>query len=204
MNEMQFTKMTGISEHLASRWFFPIDNSMKAFGISSEIDQAMFIAQVGHESGAFQQTVESLNYTPAALLKIYETRISPQQADALGRTNVHPAQQEAIANIVYGNRLGNKKNGDGWKYRGRGLIQITGLDNYLLCGAALKLNLVSSPELLEEDIHAAQSAAWFYVVKGCLHYSGDIMRITRMINGGVNGLEDRRIRFHNALKVMSI
>ena len=204
MDENQLRKMTGISEQLASQWFIYIKNALNEFSITAITDIAMFISQVGHESGGFRQVVESLNYSPAALLKTYGKRITPQQAQFFGRTDSHPAQQDVIANIVYASRMGNKNPGDGWKYRGRGLIQITGAENYRLCGEALKLDLIQSPELLEEYNHAARSAAWFYTAKGCLRHSDDIIRVTRMINGGENGLEDRRARFEKALEVMSV
>lgn len=204
MDKTQFKKMTGISEQLASQWFLHIKNAMSEFSITAITDIAMFISQVGHESGGFQQVVESLNYSPAALLKTYGKRITPQQAQFFGRTDSQSAQQDVIANIVYANRMGNKNTGDGWKYRGRGLIQITGAENYQLCGKALKIDLIHSPELLEEYNLAARSAAWFYTAKGCLRHSDDIIRVTRIINGGENGLDDRLARFEKALEVLSV
>lgn len=197
MNQQQFQKAAGLSVGLAARWFQPVDAAMREFGITAPADQAMFIAQAGHESDGFTAVVENLNYTPAALVATFGKRISQQQAAALGRTSAHPARQDAIANLVYSNRLGNKAAGDGWKFRGRGLIQITGLENYRTCGAALKLDLVTSPELLEQERHAARSAAWFYTSKGCMAY-GDILSVTRIINGGLNGIDDRKARYNKA------
>lgn len=203
MNRSQFEQAAGISAGLAARWFQPITDAMNEFGITEPQDKAMFIAQVGHESAGFSALVESFNYTPAALLTTFGRRVTNYQASMLGRANGKPARQEAIANLVYNNRLGNKAAGDGWKYRGRGLIQITGLNNYRDCGNGLKLDLVTSPELLEKDINAARSAAWFYVSKGCLKYTDDLVRITQIINGGQNGLDDRRVRYAKAKAVIS-
>lgn len=198
MDLEQFQKAADISAGLAARWFPHIDAAMKEFGITAATDQAMFIAQVGHESGGFRQVVESLNYTPGALVTVFGKRITQQQANALGRTTQQPARQDAIANLVYASRLGNKASGDGWKYRGRGLIQITGLDNYRACGAALKLDLVTKPELLELELQAARSAAWFYTSKGCMAYGADLYRVTQIINGGLNGIDDRKVRYNKA------
>lgn len=198
MNQQQFQQAAGISAGLAACWFPPVDAAMREFGITSRADQAMFIAQIGHESDGFTSMVENLNYTPAALVATFGKRITQQQADALGRTTQQSAHQDAIANLVYSNRLGNKAAGDGWKYRGRGLIQITGLENYRNCGAALKLDLVSTPEHLEQYLHAARSAAWFYTSKGCMAYGADVHRVTCIINGGVNGIDDRKARYNKA------
>ncbi|UBM39730.1 glycoside hydrolase family 19 protein [Hafnia paralvei] len=204
MQISDFQQAADISADLASRWFPHIDAAMKEFGITAAADQAMFIAQVGHESGGFRQVVESLNYTPGALVTVFGKRITQQQANALGRTTQQPARQDAIANLVYANRLGNKASGDGWKYRGRGLIQITGLDNYRACGAALKLDLVTKPELLELELQAARSAAWFYTSKGCMAYGADVYRVTQIINGGLNGIDDRKVRYNKARAALMV
>lgn len=208
MNQILFQKAAGISARLALRWFQHIDAAMKEFGITAPLDQAMFIAQMGHESTGFTRLVENLNYAAENLVPTFgRHRITPQQAAALGRTATQPANQKAIANLVYGGEwgkknLGNQVTGDGWKYRGRGLKQITGLSNYRNCGHALKLDLVTQPELLEQDEYAARSAAWFYVSHGCLLHSGDVERVTLIINGGRKGLDKRRVLFNQAKSVL--
>ena len=207
MNQSQFQRAAGISAGLAARWFPYIDAAMKEFGITAPLDQAMFIAQCGHESTSFTQLVESFNYSVAGLAGFVKAkRITQDQANSLGRKSSEKVltleRQRAIANLVYSNRYGNKSAGDGWKYRGRGLKQITFLDNYLRCGTALRLDLVSNPELLEKDINAARSAAWFYTSSGCLKYPGDLVRVTQIINGGQNGIDDRRARFLKAKSVL--
>ena len=208
MNQILFQKAAGISAGLALRWFQHIDAAMKEFGITAPLEQAMFIAQMGHESTGFTRLVENLNYAAENLVPTFgRHRITPQQAAALGRTATQPANQKAIANLVYGGEwgkknLGNQVAGDGWKYRGRGLKQITGLSNYRSCGHALKLDLVSHPELLEQDEYAARSAAWFYASRGCLLHSGDVERVTLLINGGYNGLDKRRALFNLAKSVL--
>ncbi|WBM69146.1 glycoside hydrolase family 19 protein [Buttiauxella sp. WJP83] len=198
MNQQQFQMAADISAGLAARWFPHIDAAMKEFGIMSPVDQAMYIAQVGHESSGFSTLVESFNYSVEGLKLTFGSRLSPYQCELLGRVNSKQvAHQPQIANLVYGGRMGNKDAGDGWRFRGRGLIQITGLTNYRDCGTGLKLDLITSPQLLEQDRHAARSAAWFYTSKGCMVYA-DINRVTRIINGGLNGIEDRKARYNKA------
>ncbi|MEH2922410.1 glycoside hydrolase family 19 protein [Samsonia erythrinae] len=203
MNIEQFRNASGISTALATRWHPHIMATFDEFNIKSSTDRSMFIAQVGHESAGFSRVVESLNYTPAALVSTFGRRITQYLADMLGRTPKRPANQEAIANLVYAGRLGNKGKSDGWRYRGRGLIQITGLDNYRACGAGLKLDLVTSPELLEQDSNAMRSAGWFWKSRRLGQYGEDMERVTLVINGGRNGIEDRRERFELARQVLT-
>lgn len=203
MTKEQFKLAAGISDSMAEKWYNHIYNAMNEFGIIENIDKAMFIAQAGHESGGFQSIIESLNYSVSGLKLTFPKRISDYQTEMLGRKPGQAANQQAIANLVYGGRLGNKGAADGWKYRGRGLIQITGLDNYRACGTALKIDLIASPSLLESEKEASRSAAWFYVSKGCLKYPGDLVRVTQIINGGQNGFNDRKDRFNKARSVLA-
>ena len=204
MNQAQFQKAAGLSAGLAARWYPHIDAAMKEFGITAVNDQAMFIAQLGHESAGFTSLVESFNYSVDGLKKTFGKRLTPYQCEMLGRVDgKQNAHQPQIANLVYGGRMGNIFEGDGWKYRGRGLLQITGRENYTKCGTALKLDLVSTPELLVQERHAARSAAWFFALRGCLLYSGDIVRVTQIINGGQNGVADRKVRYSRAQAALS-
>lgn len=208
MDISQFQKAAGVSLALATRWHSYITSAMKEFGINNPDDQAMFIAQAGHESAGFSSLVENFNYSVSGLAGFVRAgRLTQDQANTLGRRQGEPslplARQRAIANLVYSKRMGNNGPGDGYNFRGRGIIQITGLTNYRNCGNGLKVDLVSQPELLAQDEYAARSAAWFYVTNGCLKYTGDIARVTRIINGGSNGIDDRQARYLTAKKALS-
>lgn len=206
MNAEQFQRAAGISSELACRWHQHIISAMQESGITLPIDQAMFIAQVGHESGGFSRLIESFNYSVAGLQQTFGNRLTKDQISFLGRKTYEKSlpveRQRAIANLVYSKRMGNNGPQDGWKYRGRGLIQITGLSNYRDCGNGLKVDLLENPDLLSQDSYAARSAAWFFSSKGCMKYSGDIARVTQIINGGQNGIDDRKQRFEVARRAL--
>lgn len=179
--------------------FVPVLNTaMSRYQIVGTKRIAAFVAQVGHESGHLTRLVENLNYSADALRRNWPRRFDVELASAVAR------KPEQIANIAYGNRMGNTEQGDGWKYRGRGLIQITGKNNYCACGEALGLDLIAQPELLEKPQHACMSAAWFWATSGLntLAHAGKFDAITQRINGGQNGAEDRQALYAKALKVL--
>nr|WP_308530153.1 glycoside hydrolase family 19 protein [uncultured Serratia sp.] len=203
MTQDQFQQAADTSADLAARWFKPITAAMAEFGITTPVQQAMFIAQTGHESLGFKRLAESFDYTPAALQATFGSRISRDQAAMLGRTADHPARQEAIANLVYQGRYGNKLPGDGWKFRGHGLIQITFLDNHKACGKALGLDLVANPELLMADVNAARSAGWYWRSRNINQVVGDITESTRRINPALHALGQRETRYKRAIAVLA-
>ena len=188
------------SAGLSAGVFVPVLNTaMNRFHISGVNRIAAFVAQVGHESGQLTRLVENLNYSADALRKTWPSRFDANLASAVAR------KPEQIANIAYGNRMGNAAPGDGWKYRGRGLIQITGKNNYRACGEALGLGLIAQPDLLEKPQHACMSAAWFWATNGLntLADAGKFDAITQRINGGQNGSADRQALYARALKVLA-
>src|SRR5690606_7357070 len=186
----EFTAATGADP----KWYKPLTVAMHRFGINTPLRQAHFLAQIGHESGGFARLVENLNYGSLALLKTWPTRFVEATAAQMAR------KPEIIANHVYGGRLGNTEPGDGWRYRGRGLVQLTGRANYEEAGRAIGLPLVDKPELLEQPEAAALSAAWYWSSRnlGRLADLDDLVGVTRKINGGTHGLDDRRKRLLRA------
>lgn len=201
-----FQKATGVTDAQRDMWFPRISASMAAFGITTGLRQAHFLAQVGHESAGFTKTEEGLNYSENALTAMFGKRITPAQANAYGRNAAHPANQKMIASIIYANRNGNGDvaSGDGFRYRGRGLIQITGKANYAALNGQLSADVVANPDLLKEPMQAAMSAAAWWKNHGLneLADSDDVTRITRVINGGTNGLEDRKSRLIKAKGIL--
>jgi putative chitinase len=178
-----------------------LNTAMAQFGISTPLRMAAFLAQVGHESAHLTAVVENLNYSASALQATWPSRFPAALAAQVAR------KPEQIANIAYGSRMGNGPpvTGDGWKFRGRGLIQVTGWVNYQACGAALGLDLLNKPELLEQPVYAALSAAWFWQSNGlnAMADAGKFEAITKKINGGLNGQADRLEIYQRALKVLA-
>lgn len=193
----------GITESAAGLWASHVNSALSLCGCSTAEHVAMWIAQVGHESAGLTRLVESLNYTPDGLMATWPTRYTRARAIEHGRTADKAADQRAIAIHVYGDRLGNRQNTlDGWTYRGRGPIQVTGRANYRECGQAIGVDLESEPSLLELRSTGAASTAWFWRKHKLTGYNGDVLAVTRRINGGTNGIDERQRRYARALSVL--
>lgn len=201
-----FQLATGVSNALRDAWFPHIAASLSAFQISTPLRQAHFLAQTGHESAGFLKVEEGLKYSENALTAMFGKRITAEQARAYGRNAMHVANQKMIASIIYANRNGNGDvdSGDGYRYRGRGLIQITGKANYAALVKQLGADVVANPDLLLGYRFAAMSAAAWWKNHGLneLADSDDVLRITRIINGGTNGLDDRKSRLSKSKGIL--
>lgn len=188
----------------------PLEAAMRKFSIITAESRAAFIAQVIHESAGLRTFSENLNYSATALSQVFgATRFPPAVAAHYGRTADHPADQVGIANIAYANRMGNgpAESGDGWRFRGRGPIQLTGRDNYTRCGAAIGPDLVGNPDLLLLPHYGCMAAGWYWATgnrtgKSLNAFGGDIDSISKIVNGGSNGLSERRMLFEKALRVL--
>jgi putative chitinase len=181
----------------AEKWVEPINAAMERFEINTPERVAGFLAQCAHESAHFARTTENLNYSADGLRRVFPKYF--RDVDA----NDYHRQPEKIANRVYSSRMGNgdEDSGDGWRYRGRGLIQLTGRSNYSALAADIDVDVVEDPDLVAEPELAALSAAWFWWKNGLNKFADaqDIVGMTKRINGGTIGLEERRHLYHRAL-----
>jgi putative chitinase len=165
---------------------------LPSYQINLPLRLAHFFAQIIYESGNLHSKEENLNYSAQRLREVF-----PKYFKTDDIASKYAKNPEKIANRVYCNRMGNgnESSGDGWKFRGRGLIQLTGRDNYKACGDALKLDLLANPDLLcQSPENIVRSACWYWASKNLnkLADADDIMAITKRVNGGLNGLESRK------------
>ncbi|HBO3594435.1 TPA: glycoside hydrolase family 19 protein [Pseudomonas aeruginosa] len=207
ITEQQLLQIFPNAGHRAGFFVPALNAAMGRFGITSPVRVAVFLAQIGHESSQLARLVENLNYSARGLAAIWPSRY--RGAD--GKPNAlalnlarHP---QAIANNTYASRNGNgdEASGDGWRYRGRGLLQITGRANYRAAGVGLGQPLEQEPELLEQPEFAVLSAAWWWASHGLneLADRGEFAAITRRINGGLNGQAERLELWERAKRVLS-
>jgi putative chitinase len=200
------------AEHLKQLHIDPsladsFNETFERFGISSPIQQASWIGQCGHECGNFRIMEENLNYRAATLLKLFPKTpkrvwgFTPEEAAA------YEKKPQKIANRIYGNRMGNRDeaSGDGFRFRGSGFLQLTGHSNFYHAGQALGVDFVMQPELVRTPRYAAQTAGWFWQTHGLNRFanSKDFVMMTKKINGGTIGLEDRIKHINHAVDVLS-
>jgi putative chitinase len=182
-------------------WYGALCEILPVYEINTPERVAAFVAQCAHESGGFKFLKENLNYKAPSLRKTFG-KYFPDDAIANDYAS-RPNKQEAIANRVYANRMGNgdEASGDGFRYLGRGLIQLTGKNNYTLFAAAIDTPLEQIPEYLQTFEGAVQSACWFWEQNNLNQWADkkDIMTLTKRINGGTIGLEDRIKHYNHAL-----
>lgn len=179
-------------------WAQALRPAMERYRIDTPARMASFLAQTGHESAQFSRQSENLRYRSGKrLMQVWPKRFPSEQA-----TGPYLDNPERLANFVYAKRMGNgdASSGDGYRYRGRGILQITGRSNYAAVGQALGLDLIGNPDLLLQPAHAAMSAAWFWDSRGLNALADDrtddddledFTRITRLISGGTVGLRQR-------------
>ena len=182
-----------------SYWHTALAQLFPDYEINTPQRVASFIAQCAHESGGFMVLQENLNYKWQSLRKVFPKYFPTD--DIAQQYASKPNKQEAIANRVYASRMGNgpEESGDGWRYRGRGLIQLTGRDNYAWFAASLQISPEEATEYLGTFEGAAQSACWFWETNKLNQWAdkGDIVTLTKRINGGTIGLQDRIKHYEN-------
>jgi putative chitinase len=188
------------------QWHSALSQLLPDYEINTPQRIAAFVAQCAHESAEFTALKENLNYRAVTLRKMF-SKYFPTDALAEEYAN-KPNKQAAIANRIYANRMGNgdEASGDGYRYCGRGLIQLTGKENYSWFAASLGIPVEEASEYLQTFEGAAQSACWFWETNNLNQWAdkGDILTLTKRINGGTIGLADREKHYNHALHVLGV
>lgn len=187
---------------IGPEWAEPLAEVFQRYEINTPTRQAAFIGQCAHESANFKVLEENLNYSAEALMRVW-----PSRFPTLEVAQQYARNPEKIANRVYGGRMGNgtEETGDGWLYHGRGLIQLTGKDNYTLAGDALGQDFIHSPDLVLAPRWAALTAGWYWNKRQLNKEADakDFVAMTKKINGGTIGLDDRIAHINHAQAVMT-
>lgn len=206
----QIAKATGCTLLRAGRWTESLNQAMEKFSINTPQRQAAFLSQLGHETAGLGLLEENLNYSTDGLMKVFSKYFASRSA-----AEQYARKPEKIANLVYSGRMGNgdEASGDGWKYRGRGPIQLTGKTNYREAGRALGLDLVASPERVLDPEVGSLVAAWFWSRSNLNRYADrkDNVTISKIINTGnpdapasrVVGLKERMSQYETALRALA-
>jgi putative chitinase len=196
VNEQMLCTIT--TPELAAKWADALNETCERFAIDSPFRIAGFLSQTAHESGGFKFVKENLNYSAASLMRVW-----PSRFPTLEIAQAYAMNPEKIANKTYSSRMGNgdEASGDGWKYIGRGLIQLTGKNNYVAYSMACDNEALTKPEIVEQPKYAAESAGWFWDVNklNTLADAQDVVGMTKRINGGTHGLDDRQMKYSKVM-----
>ena len=194
MNSLQLQEL-GIDD----QWEIPLNQVFVKYDIDTPKRQAAFIGQCSYESANFTHLQENLNYSAQRLMQVW-----PSRFPNINMAEAYAHNPEKLADFVYAGRMGNLQDGDGWKFHGRGLIQLTGRENYANCGSGVGVDLIDNPDLLLTPKYAALSAGWFWNRKqlNLLADTQEYGTMTRRINGGTTGLDERIVRITKALEVL--
>jgi putative chitinase len=181
------------------KWLEPLNAVMQKYDINTTNRKAAFLGQCMEESNNFKRLEENLNYSPERLMEVWPSRF-PDLPTAMK----YAYQPQILANKVYAGRLGNTQENDGFAYRGRGVIQLTGRELYDNCGKAIGVDLINQPHLLAEPSYACMSAGWFWNKKGlnALADVEDYETMTKRINGGLGGFANRKAKIAHAKQVL--
>ena len=188
-------KLLGIDE----KWLQPLIDVFEKYQINTIKRQASFIGQCQHESNNFKTLEENLHYSPQRLVAVFPSRF-PNIESAIEFNT-----PEKIANKIYGGRMGNLKDGDGYKFRGRGLVQLTGRDSYIAFANATGIDAINNPDLILQPEYACLSAGWFWNKRNLNSLADieDYKTMTQRINGGLIGLDDRIQKINKVLSILS-
>jgi len=188
--------------HIGPEWVDALNETFNRFNISTPRQQAAFIGQCGHECANFKVLEENLNYRAVTLMKLW-----PKRFPTIDIASEYAGQPQKIANKVYASRMGNRDeaSGDGYRFRGRGCVQLTGSDGYFHAGKFLGVDFWASPELVATPQYAALTAGWFWSTHNCnqLAENADWLGLTKKINGGTIGYDERVKHTNEALAVIS-
>jgi putative chitinase len=195
MNSLQLKEL-GIND----KWEIPLNQVFVKYDIDTSKRQAAFIGQCAVESANFTRLQENLNYSAQRL-----TQVWPSRFPNISMAEPYANNPEKLADFVYAGRMGNLQDGDGWKFHGRGLIQLTGRENYANCGSGVGVDLIDNPDLLLTPQYAVLSAGWYWNKKGlnALADTQEYGAMTRRINGGLTGLDERIAKITKALQVLT-
>lgn len=183
---------------LDHKWLEPLNETFEKYEINTPKRQACFIGQCMHESGGFKILQENLNYSALSLMRTWPSRFPD-----LDTADKYAHNPELIASKVYAGRMGNTTPEEAGKYIGRGLIQLTGKENYENCGLGLGVDLLGHPDWLATPKYAALSAGWYWHKKNLNALVDDIETMTKRINGGTIGLDDRKAKINMALNALA-